>query len=588
LAFFAPKRYLKEFRHIAQDPVLAIGLGIVSLFIFLAIVLPLLTMFGESASAEGLAAFQHFLTGELGAVYQNVIKNTIVMGLLVATFGTLLGFLYAFVQVKLDVPFKRAMHIAALIPIISPPFAVGAAIIILFGRSGMISKDIFGVRYNIFGLDGLTLVLTLSYFTIAYLNLKGMLQALDPALDEAATNMGASKWHIFRTITLPMLIPGFLGSFLLLFVESIADLGNPLILGGNYDVLAVRIYLQIVGLFNTTGAAVLSVVLLVPSLTVFAIQRYWVTRMSVVSVTGKPSGTPQMITHPVARWGLFALVMFFTGLIFLIYATIFVGAFTKILGVNNSFTLAHFDFVFNGVGFESVGDTTLLAVIATPIAGFLGILIAFLVVRKKFMGRSALDFATMLGIAVPGTVLGIGFLLAYNTPTEISIPFLSSPENPFIITLIPKLTGGRAIFGGALAIVIVFVVRSVPAALRMGVASLTQIDPSIEEASISLGADNARTFLSITLPLVRPAFLAGLIYAFARSMTSLSAIIFLTTPQTQIMTHQILNEVEGGRYGNAFAFSVVLIAVVFTAIGIMYLTVGAQTGAERAFEGGAA
>ncbi|MGB1287115.1 MAG: iron ABC transporter permease, partial [Aggregatilineales bacterium] len=163
---FSPKRYLKEFRQIAQDPVLAIGLAVVTLFLFIAIILPLLSMLGEGISGVGIEKFKHFLLGDLGAVYQNVIKNTIVMGLLVATFGTALGFLFAFVQVKLDVPFKRLMHIIALVPIISPPFAVGAAVILLFGRNGMISKDIFGVRYDIFGLDGLTFVLSLSYFTI--------------------------------------------------------------------------------------------------------------------------------------------------------------------------------------------------------------------------------------------------------------------------------------------------------------------------------------------------------------------------------------------------------------------------------------
>jgi iron(III) transport system permease protein len=579
-----PRRYLKEFQQIAQDPVLAMGLVIVTLFIILSIILPLLAMLGVSVSGEGLPRFGEFLSSP---VYQGVMWNTVVMGLVVAAGGTLLGFLFAFVQVKMDVPFKRLMHIVALLPIISPPFAAAAAVITLFGRNGLISKDIFGIRYNIYGLDGLSLVLILSYFTIAYLNLKGMLEALDPALDEAATNMGASKLHIFRTVTLPMLVPGFLGSFLLLFVESIADLANPLILGGDFDVLASRIYIQVIGLYDTVGAAVLSMILFVPSLTVFFIQRYWINRMSVVSVTGKPSGTPQKINHPLVRWTLFTLVMLVVALILIIYLTILAGAFTKVLGVNNDFTLDHFEFVFRGVGVESISDTTFLSAISTPIAGLLGILIAFLVVRKKFVGQSALDFATMLGIAVPGTVLGIGYLLMYNTPVQIPIPFLGNVEEPFALTLIPKLTGGRAVFGGALAIVIVFIVRSVPAALRTGVASLSQIDPSIEEASVSLGADNARTFFSITLPLVRPAFFAGLIYAFARSMTSLSAIIFLTTPQTQIMTQQILNEVEGGRFGNAFAFCVVLIGIVFAAIGVLYLTVGSATGAERSFEGAA-
>src|SRR5690606_29451634 len=243
--------------------------------------------------------------------------------------------------------------------------------------------------------------------------------------------------------------------------------------------------------------------------------------------------------------------------------------------------LDNFNFVINGYGSEAMVDTTLFSIIATPVSGVLGILIAFLVVRKVFPGRQLLDFATMLGIAVPGTIIGIGFLLAFNTPTEMTLPFLGNVEEPFKITLIPKLTGGRAVFGGALAIIIVYIIRSVPAALRSGVGALSQIDPAIEEASISLGADNARTFRRITLPLIRPAFLSGLIYAFARSMTTISAIVFLTTPQTKIMTQQILNEVENGRYGNAFAYCVILIAIVMVAIGVLYLVIGDQTGAGR-------
>jgi iron(III) transport system permease protein len=562
---------------ILKDPLLAVVLVLMAFFVLVMIVLPLLAMVGESVSPNGLALFQRYLTEP---VYQTIIVNTLVMGVLVGAVGTAVGFLFAFVQVKLDVPFKRFMHIIALVPVISPPFAVATATIVLFGRSGIITRGVFGVRYDIYGLNGLLLVMTLSFFTIAYLNLRGMMQALDPALDEAATNLGASKWHIFRTVTLPMLVPGIASSFLLLFVEAIADLGNPLVLAGNYEVLATRIYITIIGLYDTTGAAVLSVILLVPSLTVFLVQRYWISRASVVSVTGKPSGRPQTINHPLVRWSLFALVMAICLLIVLIYGMIIYGAFMEVPGVRYDLTLRHFDFVIHGIGGQAMRDTTSLSMIATPIAGMIGMIIAYLVVRKQFSGRNALDFGAMLGIAVPGTIIGIGYILVFNTPTTLSLPGLGE------ITLLPKLTGGQAVFGGALAIVIVFVVRSVPAALRSGTAALSQIDPSIEEASISLGADNARTFTRITLPLIRPAFLAGLIYAFSRSMTTISAIIFLTTPQTKIMTQQILNEVENGRYGNAFAYCVILIVIVMVAIGILYAVVGSSTGAERRIEGG--
>lgn len=565
-------RRIAEFWRIFQDPVLFVGLVLVVLFIAITIISPIYAMVEESLSEKGKELLERYLTSP---VYQKIFRNTMEMGLIVGATGTALGFIIAYAQVKVAIPFKRLIHIIALIPIISPPFAVATAALLLFGRNGLISYDIFGKRYDIYGLDGLTLVLTLSYFPVAYMNLRGMMQALDPALDEAATNLGASKWRIFRTVTVPMLIPGIAGSFLLLFVEAIADLGNPLVLGGNYEVLATRIYISIVGLYDTTAAAVLSVILLVPSLLVFIVQRYWISRTSVVSVTGKPSGTPQLNRNPLVVWPLLALVMFVMLLIVLIYGVIFAGAFTKILGVNNTLTWDHFDFVINGYGSDAMKDTTQLAAIATPIAGVLGMLIAFLVARKKFTGRHALDFATMLGIAVPGTIIGIGYLLVFNGPQQVTLPVIGT------VTLIPKLTGGRAVFGGAAAIVLVYIVRSVPAALRSGVAALSQIDPAIEEASISLGADNFGTFRRITLPLIRPAFLSGLIYAFTRSMTTISAIIFLTTPGTKIMTHQILNEVENGRYGNAFAYCVILIAIVLAAIGIMAVIVGTTSGAER-------
>ena len=571
-------RHIAEFWRIFQDPVLFIGLILVVIFVVVAILAPIYKMVEESQTAKGQELFDRYLNSP---VYRRIIENTLKMGLIVGATGTALGFLMAYVQVKMRVPFKRFMHFMCLVPIISPPFAVATSVLLLFGRSGMISKRMFGVRYDIYGLDGLTIVLTLSLFTLAYLNLKGMMLALDPALDEAATNLGAGKWRIFRTVTLPMLLPGIAGSFLIIFVEAVADLGNPLVLGGNYEVLATRIYVSIVGLYNTTAAAVLSVILLVPSLVVFAVQRYWVSRLSVISVTGKPSGKPQEINHPLVRWPLFALAITICLLIVLIYAVIFVGSLVNVFNVDNTFTLEHFDFVINGYGSKAMKDTTQLSIIATPIAGIAGMLIAFLVVRKKFLGRGALDFATMMGIAVPGTILGIGYLLMFNRPNDITLPLIGT------VTLIPKLTGGRAVFGGAGAIVLVYIIRSTPAALRAGVASLSQIDPVIEEASISLGADTFATFRRITLPLIRPAFFSGLVYAFARSMTTISAIIFLTTPRTKIMTAQILNEVENARYGNAFAYCVILIGIVLVAIGILAVAVGTTTGTEQTLEGGA-
>ena len=245
-----------------------------------------------------------------------------------------------------------------------------------------------------------------------------------------------------------------------------------------------------------------------------------------------------------------------------IYATVLIGAFVKILGVNNEFTLANFAYVLSGVGNQAIIDTTVLALIATPIAGLLGMVIAWLVVRKLRRGAAWLDLLGMLGLAVPGTVVGIGYAIAFNQPLIIG-------NRMFL----PALGGGAAILGGAVAIVMVYTIRSLPSGQRGGIAALRQIDPSIDEASASLGATGVTTFRTITPPLIRPAFLSGLIYAFARSMTTLSPIIFITTPQTRIMTKQILAEVDAGRFGNAFAFCTLLLATVVTVMGLLSLIV---------------
>lgn len=552
---------VREYRRLAQDGVLAVGLLISLGFLGLFVVYPLVRILSVSLSSEALAVYQRLLAAR-GT--WRVILNTLWMGLGVASVGTLLGFLFAFVQVKLDVPFKRFFNLVGILPVISPPFAVAMSTIVLFGRSGLITKRLLGIHYDIYGLDGLILVLAISFFPVAYLTLLGMMRALDPALEEAAINLGAGRWRVFRTVTLPMLTPGLASSFLLLFVEALADLANPLLIGGNYTVLASRIYLAIIGEYDLHAGAVLSLILLVPSLTVFFFQHYWISRRSYVSVTGKPTGYHRPIRSPWVKWPLFALCLLISGLIVLMYGFIFVGAVTKVWGINYGLTLEHFHFVLFGYGSEAMTDTTLLSAIATPLAGLMGMLIAFLVVRRKFTGRNLVDFASVLGLAVPGTVVGIGFILAFNQPAWGG--------------LIPKLTGT------ALIIVLAYVVRCIPGSVRSGVAALQQVDEAMEEASASLGASSVMTFGKITMPLIRPAFLTGLIYSFARSMTSLSAIIFLITPRWSIMTAQILNEAETGRFGNAAAYCVVLIAIVLAAIGLMYAVVGSTTGAERFVE----
>ncbi len=536
-----------------------LALLFVVLIVGFLIVLPLINIliYSTQPSGSGIikGAFSDLVTRE-------IIWNTVKLGVTVAFLGTLLGFIMAYTQARVDFRGKKILHIINLVPIISPPFAFATAVIVLFGRSGMITRGIFDWRPTLYGFPGLVLVLTLSFFPIAYMNLLGMLRSLDPALDEAGSSLGANKWRVFRTVTLPLLIPGFAGSFLLLFIESIADLANPIIIGGNYTVLASRAYMAINGDYDISLAAGYSSLLLLPALIVFLIQRYWAQKKSVISVTGKPSGRPTMVTSRIARGFLLSATAALTSLILLVYATVILGAFVQIIGVNNAFTLSHFQYMLGGFANAAIKTTTMLALIATPLAGIFGMVIAWLVIRKVRRGSEALDFMGMLGIAVPGTVIGIGYAITYNDPVTIAG-----------VTVFPQVAGGAAIMGGAIAIVMVYIIRSSPAGQRSGIAQLQQIDPAIEEASASLGASGGKTFRLVTLPLISGAFLSGLMYAFAHSMTTLSPIIFLVTPDTSILTQKILAEADQGRYGNVFALCCILIVLIMIIGGLINLLV---------------
>ncbi len=533
---------------------------ILSVFLLLLmVVFPLLNILTRAFDETGREVFSNILTSE---VIRTIIRNTILLGVIVASLGTLIGFFLAYAQVKLNFRGKKILHIICLVPLITPPFAFATAVISLFGRSGIITRDILGLTPTLYGLPGLTIVLTCSFFPVAYMSILGMMKNLDPALDEASASLGASKFKTFFKVTLPMLIPGFASSFLLLFVEASADLANPLVIGGDYTVLASRAYIAINGEYDVPAGSAYSLILLIPGLIVFLVQRYWGERKSVVSVTGKPTGTPTYIENRVAKFFLLIIPVFMASFIVLIYATVIFGSFAKFLGVDNSVTLDNYRYIFSGVGSDAIMKTTLMALIATPIAGILGMVLAWLIIRKVRKGREFLDFLGMLGLAVPGTVLGIGFAITFNDSTKIGET-----------TILPQLAGGGAIFGGAIAIIMVYTIRSSPAGQRSGIAALQQINPAIDEASASLGASGFTTFRKITLPLIKPALLTGLMFAFAHSMTTLSPIIFITTPETPIMTQKILAEVDSGRFGNAFAFCTLLIFIVLTVMGLINLLV---------------
>jgi len=553
----SPDRHRPRRPHRPRDLTVLIGATSILALLAVLLLIPVGNMLSAAVSSTGWRVITELATTNTG---RTVVWHTVLLGITVALLGSAVAFLLAYVQARVHVRGKRVLHVLALVPIVSPPFAFATALIVLFSANGLISTGVFGTDFGIYGLKGLTIGLVLAFFPAPYINMLGMLRSLDPSLEEAASNLGATRWTVFRKITAPMMIPGLAASFLLLFVEAVADLANPLVLGGNYDVLAARAYHAISDNYDVPGGAAYATTLLVPGFAVYMVQRYWVSRRNVVAVTGKPSGRTHIVRDRASRIALLTPAVAIAAFIVLIYATIIVGGFVKILGVNNGFTFGNFYYVLFGGGLKAVQTTTLLAVIAMPISGFLGVAIAWLAVRKLGRFGAGLDFLGMLGLVVPGPVLGIGYAMTFNTP------FIAGTRQFF-----PALAGGGAILGGAAALVMVYASRSLPGTLRAGVGALHQITPAIEEAAISLGATTAQTLRKVSLPLIRPALLSGLTYAFARSMTTLSPIIFLTTPSTLIITNEINGEVAAGRFGNAFAYCTVLIAIVLCGIAALNL-----------------
>lgn len=479
--------------------------------------------------------------------YLKAFTNSILLGSLTATVSTIIGFIFAFVVTRTAVRGKKFISTFATLPVISPPFSLTLSIILLFGSNGLITKQLLKLNWDIYGLDGLVIAQTMGMFPIAYLTMVGVLEAIDSTLEEASMNLGASRWKVFTTVTLPLSIPGLLSAWLLVFTNSVADFANPLMLGGKFNVLSVTAYLEVTGMNRLDRGAALSLLLLLPTLTAFYIQRYIVNRKSYVTVTGKPSGRIVEIVSPGTRKLLtvivYAVIFFLIGL----YSTIFMGCFVKNWGIDYTFTTANIIEALQR-GKKALMDTTLLASVAMPIAGIFSMVVAFLFARKKFPGKKILQGLVLLPFSIPGTLIGISYVIAFNKP-------------PLILV------------GTAAIIVINYIIRELPVGVEGGVATLKQIDPAIEEAAQNLGANPQTVFRTIILPLIRPAFISSLSYTFVRSMTAVSAVVFLISAKWYHITMQIYNFSENLRFGLASVLSSVLILIILAVFGLLRLLV---------------
>ncbi|HEY1460687.1 MAG TPA: iron ABC transporter permease [Casimicrobiaceae bacterium] len=497
-----------------------------------------------------------------------VAWNTLLLALICGAGTTALGLCFALVVSRTDFRLKKLLRAMSILPIITPPFVIGLALILLFGRAGAVNQALewaFGIEPSrwFYGLPGLILAQLLSFTPIAFLVLVGVVEGVSPSMEEAAQTLRANRWRTFVDVSLPLMRPGLANAFLIGFIESIADFGNPIVLGGNFGVLATEVFYSVVGAQLDQGrAAALGIILLGFALAAFFAQRGVLGRKVYTSMSGKgDSGLPTALPDRVRRLCYSVAIPWMT-LTIVIYAMAFVGGFVEQWGRNYTPTLRHYIKAFGvesgpngllwvGTAWSSFWTTVKLSAIAAPVTAVLGLLTAYVLTRHRFRGQSAFEFGTLLSFAIPGTVIGVSYILAFNVP-------------PIEIT------------GTALILIVCNVFRNMPVGVRAGMASMAQIDKSLDEASTTLGARGFTTLRRVLLPLLKPAVVAALVYSFVRSMTTVSAIVFLVSAEYEWATTYIINRVTNGDYGVSIAYSSVLIVLMLIIIWVIGRVVGVR------------
>ncbi|AHG74627.1 Ferric transport system permease protein fbpB [Mannheimia varigena USDA-ARS-USMARC-1296] len=487
-----------------------------------------------------------------------VVGNSLSVAGTVGVLSTLFGLAFALYTTRIAKRSAFIGRIFSILPIVTPPFVVGLGVTLMLGRSGYVTEFLvehFGFASNwLYGYTGIVIAHTLALTPMSFMILEGALKSIHPSVEEAAYTLRSNRYQAFFNIIFPLLKPALANSFLVVAIQSLADFSTPLVLGGSFDVIATQIYFYIAGSqLDYASASTLGTILLVFSLAIFVIQYLWIGNRSYVTVSGKsyrgdvqdlPSGMKWLIICTLLFWGTFNLVL---------YGSIFYGSFTVNWGVDYTLTLDNyiklFGQGFSDGGFPSLIQTVLFAAAAAPITALFGLLIAYVTVRRDFKGKKTLEFLTLLCFAVPGTVAGVSYILAFN-------------DSPIYLT------------GTGMIIILSMVMRNMPVGMRAAIAGLGQLDKSLDEASLSLKAGSFKTMLFVVLPLLKPALLSALVTSFVRAMTTVSAIVFLVTADTRVATSYILNRVEDGEYGIAIAYGSILIVVMMAIILIFDWIVG--------------
>lgn len=524
------------------DRGLLLAYGLAALFLLGFVVAPLVRVALEPSAAD----WRQVLTTPR---WQRAALNTLVTVGLSTTSSLLLGTAFAFAVTRARVPGARLFSVVPLFLLLTPPFVSGLAFVLLLGRRGLLTYHLLGLETSVYGLHGVWLAQTLSFFPVAYLVLRGAFLAVDPTLEQAARGLGADRGQVLRSVTLPLVTPALLAAALFIAIGVLGDFGNPMLVGGRFQVLATAVYTQLTGWASFGTSAALGLVLLVPAVALFAAQQavQAATRQRFATVGGRGAGLPAPAVPGWLRWSLFALCVLVTLFALASQGVVFVGALTRLWGVDLAFTLEHARYAFGQVG--GLGNSLRFASLAALLCTALSLLVAYLVQRGGVPARRGLDLATLLPAAVPGTLLGVAFVLAFNGP-------------PLRLT------------GTGLIIVVAMAISYLPVGYRICAAAIEQLRPALDDSAANLGASKLRALLTVTAPLLRPALAATFVFAFVQAVGTLSTVIFLVSFDTPLASVTILNLAEQGSWGRAAALASALVVVTVAALALLYLVAG--------------
>ena len=527
-------------KRLLREPILFLTTILIILCLALFVAYPIIRVFSYPS-------FKEFIEVPRNIRYLRAMKNSLLMVLLSTSTATFFGFIFAYTITRTDVPFKKVFRIVSILPLFSPPFMVAFSYLMMFGKNGLITAHLLGLRVNIFGWHGLWLSETIAFFPVAALVMEGVLQSIAPSLEYAGRNLGATGFKLFRTVTFPLARPGVAGAALLVSILILADFGNPIMIAGDFSVLATEAWMRVEGWGDVSGAAVLSSLLLIPSFLIFIVQRYWVGKRAYITITGKITRIEREPTRACVRWSLFFLCLLVSVLILLVYVALVMGAFVKGWGFDWTPTLKYLGSVFSRS--SELVHSFFFALIAGLASSIFSITAAYLVSRKRLILRNFVDFTCILPAALPGIFFGVGYSIAFTRPP-------------------------LDLYGTAAIIILSMIFWNISMGYQTGLGAFKQISPSLGEAASNLGAKSMKIFRQIEAPLIKSSFFSAFVVSFIRAITTLSVIVFLSTSKNVVATFTIMNLVSDGFYGKAAALTSILLLIAFSVLGLAKLLMG--------------